>query len=362
MKLNEEEKPELTSFQKKLINLIGKYQSGDIDAADIEQFIGSMDTFFNLINKHGVLNYIDPFNSDWLDYQNILFYQFIQLDPNYVYKIMEEELSDITEIEDKYYFDLEQAGDLSSFFSEGRNDMSKNAIESVLNGDHDLYFDTVTDNIYRDVYDELEKGYQQEIKNYLKEELLKLGELSIGYKTPELIEDLAKEQGDESKLKLDDNIVTQIIDDNDSLEYCLNNLGLELSQELYSLYSGCYESVYSNEIYEGIMGELVGEVIDNDKREDYKYKKHDYHRNTFSERWGVRFEVTNTAAHNVKLWIEENKNNEYETISYFGSYEQLLISLFRDGSLSYLSTPRFPDYPDFSDVRKCINTEFNSYF
>ena len=110
------------------------------------------------------------------------------------------------------------------------------------------------------------------------------------------------------------------------------------------------------------MGELVGEVIDNDKREDYKYKKHDYHRNTFSERWGVRFEVTNTAAHNVKLWIEDNKNNSYETISYFGSYEQLLISLFRDGSLSYLSTPRFPDYPDFSDVRKCINTEFNSYF
>jgi len=31
MKLNEEEKPELTSFQKKLINLIGKYQTGDID-------------------------------------------------------------------------------------------------------------------------------------------------------------------------------------------------------------------------------------------------------------------------------------------------------------------------------------------
>ena len=60
--------------------------------------------------------------------------------------------------------------------------------------------------------------------------------------------------------------------------------------------------------------------------------------------------------------IEENKKNEYETISYFGSYEQLLTSLFRDGELSYLSTPRFPDYPDYGDVRKCINIEFNSYF
>lgn len=362
MKLNEEEKPELTSFQKKLINVINQFQSGDIDSEDIEKFIGSMDTFFTLINKHGLLHYIDPFNSDWSDYQNILFYQYIQLDPNYVYKIMEEELSDITEIDDKYYFDLEQAGDLSVFFSEGRNDMSKNAIESVLNGDHDLYFDNTTDNIYRDVYDELEKGYQEEIKNYLKEELLKLGNLSVGYKTPKLIEDLAKEQGDESKLKLDDNIVTQLINDNDCLEYCLNNLGLELSQELYSLYSGCYESVYSNEIYEGLMNELVGEVIDNDKREEYKYKKYDYYRNTSSDRWGVRFEVTNTAAHNVKLWIEENNKNDYETISYFGSYEQLLISLFRDGELNYLSTPRFPDYPDYSDVRKCINIEFNSYF
>ena len=362
MKLNEEEKPELTSFQKKLINLIGKYQSGDIDSEDIEQFIGGMDTFFNLITKHGVLNYIDPFNSDWSDYQNILFYHFIQLDPNYVYKIMEEELSDITEIEDKYYFDLEQAGDLSSFFSGGRNDMSKNAIESVLNGDHDLYFDNATDNIYRDVYDELEKGYQQEIKNYLKEELLKNGELYIEYKTPELIQDLSKEQGDESKLKLDDNIVTQIINDNDCLEYCLNNLDLELSQELYSLYSGCYESVYSNEIYEGIMRELVGEVIDNKKAEDYKYKKHDYSKNTFTERWGVRYEVTKTAHYNIKLWFEANVNNPYENLNYHGGYINLLKSLFDNGDLNWLSSGRTPDYPDFSEVEKCLNIEFNSYF
>lgn len=361
MKLKEEENTEKTNFQKKLISVINKFQQGDINTEDIEKFVGSMDTFVNLITKQGLLNYIDPFSYDFSDFQNILFYQFIKQDPNYVYKIIEYEFTDITETEGKYYFDLKNIGDLSAFFSEGRNDVSRRAIEKILEGDYDTYFDDATDNIYRDVYDELEKGYQQEIKNYLKEELLKLGDLSVGYKTPELIEDLAIEQGDESILKLDENIVTQIINDNDCLEYCLNNLPLDLNQELDSFYLNCYNSVYADEVYSNVMDALVGEVIDNGNIESYTYKQQNFKRESV-DRYGTRIEVTKMVAYNVKLWIEENQDNNYETISYFGSYEQLLISLFRDGTLSYLSTSRFRDYPDFSKVRKLINIEFNSYF
>ena len=358
----EEEKKDISNFQKKLINVIDKLQNGDIDEEDIKNFIGSLDKLFEFAARYNVITHIDPFNVEWGDYQNKLFKYFLENDPNYVYKIIEEELSDITELEGKYYLDLENAGDLAIFFSDGRNDMSRDTIASILNGDHELYFHDATDNIYRDVYDELGKDYQQEIKNYLKEELLKVGTLSIGYKTPEVIEELAKEQGDESQLKLDEQNVTQLINDEVCLEYFLVNLGLDINQELYSLYSGCYESVYSDEIYNNLMGELVEEVIDNSERNDYKYKKYNYHTGKSSDRWGVRFDVTNSVARNLTLWIFENANNDYENVNYHGNYMNILTSLFSDGELSYLSSGRMPDYPDFGEVKQCINDNFNSYF
>jgi hypothetical protein len=362
-KLNEEEeKPVLTGFQNKLVKLITLFQNGDVTEEDIENTIGGFDKFFELIIKYNLTHYIDPFNNDWSDYQNKIIYQLIQKDPNYIYKMMEMEFSDITEIDGKYYVDLQDSGELSQFFSSGRNDISEDRIAEILNGDYDgNFYDDVTNDIFKDVYEDLEPEYQQQIKNYLKEELLKLGELSVGYKTPEFIEDLATEQGNESTLKLDENIVTQIINDNNCLEYCLDNLSLDLNHDLYTLYSNCYTSVYANELYDSLIGQLVGEVIDNKEREDYKYKKYDYNKSTSTERWGVRYEVTKTAHYNIKLWFEANVNNPYENLNYYGGYINLLKSLFESGDLNWLSSGRVSDYPDFGDVKKCLNIEFNSY-
>ena len=359
----EEEKPALTGFQNKLIKLITLFQNGDVSEEDIENAMGSFDKFFELIIKYNLSHYIDPFNNDWSDYQNKIIYQFIQKDPNYIYKIMEMEFSDITEIDGKYYVDLQDSGELAQFFSSGRNDISEDRIAEILNGDYDgNFYDDVTNDEFKDVYEELEPKYQEEIRGYIKEELLKIGTLSIGNKTPELIEDLAKEQGDESNLKLNEEIITQLLQDNDCVEYFIMNSGLDIQSELYSLYSNCYGSVYVNELYDSIIEQLVGEVIDNKKAEDYKYKKHDYSKNTFTERYGVRYEVTKTAHYNIKLWFEANVNNPYENLNYYGGYINLLKSLFDNGDLNWLSSGRTPDYPDFSEVEKCLNIEFNSYF
>jgi len=362
-KLNEEEeKPVLTGFQNKLVKLITLFQNGDVTEEDIENAMGSFDKFFELIVKYDLSHYIDPFNSDWADYQNKIIYQIIQKDPNYIYKMMEMEFSDITEIDGKYYVDLEDSGELAQFFSSGRNDISEDRIAEILNGDYDGYFyDDLTNDVFKDVYEELEPKYQEEIRGYIKEDLLRIGNLSIEHLTPELIEDLAREQGDESNLKLNEEIITQLLQDSDCVEYFIMNLGLEIRNELYSLYSNCYGSVYSNELYDSLIGQLVGEVIDNKKSEEYKYKKYNNSKIGYTDRYGVRYEVTNTAYHNVKLWIESNVNNQYENLNYFRGYLDLLKNLFDNGDLSWLSSGRVPDYPDFGDVKKCLNIEFNSY-
>jgi hypothetical protein len=359
----EEEKPVLTAFQNKLVKLITLFQNGDVTEEDIENTIGGFDKFFELIIKNNLTHYIDPFNNDWSDYQNKIIYQLIQKDPNYIYKMMEMEFSDITEIDGKYYVDLEDSGELAQFFSSGRNDISEDRIAEILNGDYDGYlYDDVTGDEFKDIYEELEPKYQEEIRGYIKEDLLKIGNLSIEHLTPELIEDLAIEQGDESNLKLNEEIITKLLQDNDCVEYFIMNLGLDIRSELYSLYSNCYGSVYANELYDSLIGQLVGEVIDSKKSEEYKYKKHDYNKSTSTERWGVRYEVTKTAHNNIKLWFESNVNNPYENLNYYGGYINLLKSLFENGDLNWLSSGRVPDYPDLGDVKKCLNIEFKSYF
>jgi hypothetical protein len=141
---------------------------------------GSFDKFFQLIIKYNLTNYIDPFNNDWSDYQNKIIYQLIQKDPNYIYKMMEMEFSDITEIDGKYYVDLEDSGELAQFFSSGRNDISEGRIAEILNGDYDGYlYDDVTGDEFKDIYEELEPKYQEEIRGYIKEDLLKIGNLTI---------------------------------------------------------------------------------------------------------------------------------------------------------------------------------------
>jgi hypothetical protein len=275
---------------------------------------------------------------------------------------MEMEFSDITEIDGKYYVDLEDSGELAQFFSSGRNDISEDRIAEILNGDYDGYFyDDLTNDVFKDVYEELEPKYQEEIRGYIKEDLLRIGNLSIEHLTPELIEDLAREQGDESNLKLNEEIITQLLQDSDCVEYFIMNLGLEIRNELYSLYSNCYGSVYSNELYDSLIGQLVGEVIDNKKSEEYKYKKYNNSRTGYTDRYGVRYEVTKTAHYNIKLWLESNVNNQYENLNYFRGYLDLLKNLFDNGDLTWLSSGRVPDYPDLGDVKKCLNIEFNSY-
>ena len=97
---------------------------------------------------------------------------------------MEMEFSDITEIDGKYYVDLQDSGELAQFFSSGRNDISEDRIAEILNGDYDgNFYDDVTNDEFKDVYEELEPKYQEEIRGYIKEELLKIGTLSIGYNT-----------------------------------------------------------------------------------------------------------------------------------------------------------------------------------
>ena len=359
----EQEEPKLTKVQEKLLRILDRFQNGDIDIDFIENAIGGLDKFFNLLSKNNLLDYIDPFSTDWGDYQNQLFYTFYQNDKSFVWTIVDKLLSDVTKIGDDYYYDT-SSDELAGFFNTNyRSEISSNAIESILSGEYDMNFWDVTDNVYRDVYDELTPENKKLVNERIVEELKNMETIDTH---TGLLDIIANEQGRED-VELTDEVISRILNDDNTIEYLINKELHDVSNDLYSIYQGCYEGVLTDEWYESLMDELTGFVIDNDKRDEYSYKKQVWDKDsnrvekTF---YGTRYKATNCIYEVVSEWLEENKNCEgyCDTIEYFGNYSRLLADLIDDGARELLRVPRLDEYPDHRKVEKCVNGSIRDYF
>ena len=359
----ESEEPKLSRQQEKLLLILTKFQEGDIDLQYLEDSVGGLSNFLKLLGKNNLLTYIDPFSSDWGDYQNQLFYAFYQNDSSFIWKIVDKYLSDVTEIGGDYYYDT-SSDELAGFFNTNyRSEISSNAIESILGGEYDMNFWDVTDNVYRDVYDELTPENKKLVNERIVKELKDMETIDTH---TELLEEIAEEQGRED-VELTEEVISRILNDDDTIEYLINKEFDDIRSDLYNIYASCYEGILGGEWYDSLMDELTGFVIDNDKRDDYSYKKQVYDKEgkrvekTF---YGTRYKATNCIYDVVSEWLEENKNCEgyCDTIEYFGNYNNILSDLIGDGVRELLRVPGLDEYPDHRKVEKCVNGSIRDYF
>ena len=150
------------------------------------------------------------------------------------------------------------------------------------------------------------------------------------------------------------------------MKYVINRELDDVTRDLYSLYSDCYDSALTDNWYDNIMSELVGEIIDNTTFEEYKYTKTIYNRAGQSEKRTVyarRYPATKCIYNLVENWIIEKKENTWEddTIKYFGSYYALMIQAMREGMVDELRVS-LDDYADYRKVSKCVNENIGDYF
>jgi hypothetical protein len=350
-----------------LLDLINDLNNGDVDEEFLNNFIGGWERFISIVTKKGLLHLIDPFSSEVEDYQNQLFWAFKQNDPSFVWKIVDRYLSDVTKIGDEYYVDLNDISDLADFYEKDR-DLSRETIGNILSGEHDWdpFYD-VTDNVYRDCYDELDSEYQTVIKQRMTTELLAMKTIDVTYNTPDLFEEIAQEQGNEDEVVLSGEVISRLLDDDDSVEYLINQEMDDIRGDLYSLYSGCYSSAWFDEAYEKVMNPLIGFVIDANEFQDYKYTKQVWDKEgkrVTKDAYARRYIATKCIYETVNDWIYEYRNSTHntDTIEYYGTYKGILNQLCYEGGRDYLRTPNLPDWADSSDVEKCINQSFGDYF
>jgi hypothetical protein len=362
--LNEEEsKP---NMEERLVNIIRRLEDGDDDDSltidMVDKFFGSVQNFINILDKKELIQHLNPLNVVWDDYQNYLLYKKVESDPSYVWTVVDS-LSDIVKIGDIYYFDT-SGEELSGFFNTNRNDISQESIERIIEGNYELGSWDATDDEYRDVYEQLKPENKKLVDVRIREELTEKGALDIESK---LLEKIGLEQG-RGYVTLDDNIITRILQDDETMRYVINRELDDVRSDLYSTYLGCYEGVMTDSWYGDIMSELVGEVIDNTTFEEYSFKRNVYNKQTGKSeqrtKYARRYPVTDCVFSLVKDWIYEYKDSTWsdDAINYHGSYSSLLGAAMNSGLRSELRVPHLDDYADYNQVSRCVNENIGDYF
>jgi hypothetical protein len=316
---------------------------------DVEKYFNDYETFFNMLKKRGRMGDIDPNNaSDGGDWQNEYLLWLYDNDRENYYKWIQTLLNDVVIENGKSYLELSDRGDLARLFCKNdRNGLDRDTIESVLNGDNDWepYWDT-TDNVYRDVIEELTPENDKRLCEYIVD-TLKGQQISAETEELELI---ATEQGHPEYVEVDAENIKRIVDDEESMKELLDGPLDHLRSELYSIHSSSYNSAYEDEIYRSIWNELQEYVLGPG---EWITKPHPYKKNT-----EIQYNKLPLTAfeEDINNYLYNNKGyGNSGTLEYHGSFIAIMAE-----DRDCLSV-HAPDYPDSRKVDKNINMYFKDY-
>ena len=334
----------------KLKEIIDDVNNGNWD--EYSQFFNNdIGLFIKIVTKFGLIDLIDPMSDDLQDYQNDVLYALVNENPEkWVNFICETVInSDLIKKGDDWYLYLNDQEDLSELFYDGR-ESTKDLVKSVFSDDHwEPYWET-TDDIYRDVVEELnEKNLKK-----LYERILKEVEGETISTDTEYLEDLDDSGSDEIVITKEN--FGGMFEDEQTLKYILKEYASDVRQELYSLHINCYNSAYENEIYEDIWDELSTFFEGRSQWESRPYKY-----DTTKTQHYVTVKIRDIAG-DIKQFLSEMKGSySQDNLEYYGSYMGMLKNGMNNDVWEYLDF-RIPDYPDSSKVDACINEDFENYF
>ena len=327
-------------------DFIEMFNDGDLD---VKKYFNDYSTWFSILKKRGLMGEIDPKGRDSEEWQNEYLLWLYDNDKENYYKWVPSLLNDIVIENGQVYLEVSDRGDLAQLFCDGhRYDLSRSTIEQILGNDPDVfepYWDT-TENVYRDVIEELTPENDKRLQEYIVENL-KGKQIS-----PEtsVLEDISTEQGHPEYVEVTMENVKRIIDDEKTMNQLLSDELSDLRSELYSIHSSSYNSAYEEEVYEEIWSELSKYFVG---KGEWVTRAHPYKKNTQIDYFKVPI---NDFEGYVNDYLSENKGyGNSGTLEYHGSF----IGILKDG-MDCLSA-QAPDYPDSRKVDKNININFKGY-
>ena len=326
--------------------LIEMFNEGD---TDFIKYVNNIETFFKIVNKRGLIDELDPDGKLAEHYQNELLLFYYENNKEKFWEYITKYLGDVELVNGEAYLVVNSQGELSELFCSGnRNDLSRDTVESLLSGEYDSFsygWDShdLTDDVYRDVIEELTKENILELKDYV---LKTLEGQQVDVRS-ELLNSIAKEQGNEYVI-VDQSNIDQIVDSKETMTELMDNELSDLRGELYSIYGSAYNNAYEEELYEDVWNELSTYF----GKGEWVSRPHVYKKDTEVQKY--RAPINNFES-NILDFLNQNKGYSSGTIEYWGSY----LGILKDGWDCLSVYPS--DYPDSRKVDKNINMYFSDY-
>ena len=322
----------------------------------IEPFFGKFENFYNYLKKYGVLNQLSLKEIPDELYNEYAYY-LIQDYPDYVVNyIVDNTLTDIEKKGDEYYLRLQNREEVSEFFRGGgyRGDSARDIVNSVMGEDWwEPYFDT-TDDVYRDVVEELNEGNLQYFKQRVLKELEGV-QIDLDGTSSDEMEEIASEQGHDDHFFVTPENIDRIVDDSDTMENLLKYHLQDIRNDLYSIHSQSYNDAYTSKIWEDIMSELS------------TYFKPEFH--SESVKFGdktkyVEYLKINDLKSIIYDYLYNYKDSSYndDMMEYHGSFTGVLTKMMDEISGYDFLDFIIPDYPNSSRVDRNINELSKDYF
>ena len=329
-----------------LEKVLEKFLNGETDIID---YFGDLDTFFDTLKKKNIYHKIDLEKIDSDEFQNEFLLWLFENDRQKYYYYIKKFLGDVefdSETNKPHW--IGDRADLADLFCSGRNDISQETVKEILSDDGDWYerwWDT-TEDVYRDVIEELNQENIERLKEYMVSNL-KGQQISPESEEMELI---ASEQGHNDYWEMNSDVVARIIDDEQSMNSLLDDELSDLKSELFSVHSNAYNSAYEEEIYNSVFSELNSYF---DGQGTWISKPHPFKKDTVVTKYKIPISDLEGVV-NDYLYSKKGYGNQ-GTLEYQGSFLNILKE--ERGCLSV----HVPDYPDYSNVDKNINMYFRDY-
>jgi len=334
--------------QHKWLRLVDDFN--DNDHEQIINLFSDIDTFFEALKGKDLLHLIDPEadgNEDWINEWLLYMYEVGNKESFYTYVI--DSLSDVELNNGKFYFKTIYREDLSGVFCDGNRLSSRDIAYKILDADSDDWerFHYTTDDVYEDVISELTPKNLERLCELV---VFDLKDVNVETET-ELLENIAEEQNHPDYVVVDSNNVRRIVDDEETMNFLLENHLSEIKSNFYSVHHNSYNAAYNDYLWEEVWSELQtyfvgkGEYVAKQVSSKDPQKTAQY----------FEIEIANFESNIIDFLQNNKKYGNSGTLGYMGNYINVLQEDFECLRLGP------SDYPDSRKVDKYINEYFNDY-
>jgi len=334
--------------------LLDEFNDGNWDEVGA-YFNDDFQVFLDYLEKNGLEGELDYENVDDEWQNTVLLYKLEKYPEETLKYICDNIITDVYPMEGGYYLYLREREELANLFSNsGRDFSARDAAEKVLSEDFwDPYWDT-TDDVYRDVIEELDEQNLQHLANYI---VNNMGDQDLPLKDYKdaLFHQFSEEQETEGVFKIDSENVMRLIGDEDAMKELFRKDLDELKSELYSVHNNAYNGSYTDEIYDGVWNELSEYFVP----KSWKYEQKDRYDGKKIQHEYIKI---NDFYSDIYTFLSENQDKQWsdQSLEYWGSYTGFVSNMMDNGERGWLDF-RIPDYPDWTLIKKNINDNFGSY-